>query len=121
MRAEIKFSSKRFLMSLTLCACSVILLQSFDLAPASFLFDLLCVGVGLGLCFLLFLPTALLKKRCGGDTLSQLGSRSAAESICNISLKARTSFRISACRTASQRRGARYAPASAGRARSRNC
>ncbi len=79
MRAEIKFSSKRFLMSLTLCACSVILLQSFDLAPASFLFDLLCVGVGLGLCFLLFLPTALLKKRCGGDTLSQLGSRSAAE------------------------------------------
>ena len=45
MRVEVKFSSKRFLLTLMLCACSVILLQNHDLSrDASFTFRLLCLA-----------------------------------------------------------------------------
>ena len=48
MRVEVKFSSKRFLLTLMLCACSVILLQNHDLSrDASFTFRLLCLAAAL--------------------------------------------------------------------------
>ena len=57
MKQEVPFSSKRFLLTLTLCACAVILLQNHDLSRAlSFPLALGAVAAGLIVCFLLFLP-----------------------------------------------------------------
>lgn len=71
MKTEVQFSSRRFFMTLTLCACSVILLQNNDLSTDnSFLLNLLCVGVGLLGCFLFLLPSLLLKQRRDTDLLS---------------------------------------------------
>ncbi|MBR1483799.1 MAG: GerAB/ArcD/ProY family transporter [Ruminococcus sp.] len=68
MRTEVRFSSKRFLLALMLCACSVILLLDDDLdRQTSFTFNLICLAVGLGICFLLFLPSILLKIRTDSD------------------------------------------------------
>ena len=75
MRVEVKFSSKRFLLTLMLCACSVILLQNHDLSrDASFTFRLLCLAAALLFCFGCYLPSVFLRKR-GEDILSVLQSR----------------------------------------------
>ena len=71
MQTEVKFSSKRFLLALLLCACSVILLQNNDLSPnASFTFNAICIAAGLAVCFLFFLPSLILKKRTDSDVLT---------------------------------------------------
>ncbi len=68
MQTEVKFSSKRFLLALLLCACSVILLQNNNLSPnASFSFNAICIASGLAICFLFFLPSLILKKRTDSD------------------------------------------------------
>ena len=75
MQARIKFSSKRFLLALMLCACSIILLQNDDLAAdTSFTFQLLGILGGLSVCFVLFLPSLFIKIRTDGDVL-QLAER----------------------------------------------
>ena len=80
MRAEVKFSSKRFLMTLTLCACSVILLQNYDLSyESSFLFDLIALFAGLFVCLLFFIPAVIIRKSGSGDVLEIIGSRTKAE------------------------------------------
>ena len=72
MRVEIRFSSKRFLLTLMLCACSVILLQNDDLSQStSFSFQILCMCAGLALCFLCYLPPVMLLKK-GEDVFSVL-------------------------------------------------
>ena len=74
MNGNVRYSSKRFFMTLMLCACSVILLQNYNLSnDTSFLFDLICVFAGLTVCFLFFLPSVYLKKRYDRDvfTLSE--------------------------------------------------
>ena len=71
MQTEVKFSSKRFLLALLLCACSVILLQNNDLSPnASFTFNAICIAAGLAVCFLFFLPSLILKKQTDSDVLT---------------------------------------------------
>lgn len=71
MKSQLRFSSKRFLLTLMLCACSVILLQNYDLSKnASFTFNLLCVGAGLALCMLLFIPSIIIKRRTNLDFLT---------------------------------------------------
>ena len=71
MQTEVKFSSKRLLLSLLLCACSVILLQNNDLSSnASFTFNAVCIAAGLAVCFLFFLPSLALKKKTDSDVLS---------------------------------------------------
>lgn len=71
MQTEVKFSSKRFLLALLLCACSVILLQNNDLSPnASFIFNAICIAAGLAVCFLFFLPSLILKKQTDSDVLT---------------------------------------------------
>ena len=75
MQARIKFSSKRFLLALMLCACSLILLQNDDLAAdTSFTFQMLGILGGLSVCFVLFLPSLFIKIRTDGDVL-QLAER----------------------------------------------
>ena len=82
MRTEVKYSSKRLLMSLALCACAVILLQNYNVsAGLSFAVDLFCVLTGLAVCFLCFLPAVVIKKRFGSDVLSLVSRRSKAERI----------------------------------------
>ena len=78
MRTEVKFSSKRLLLlTLTLCACAVILLQNYNLSTnLSFALNLLCVLIGLIVCFFCFLPTALIKKRYDTDVISLITNRS---------------------------------------------
>lgn len=71
MQADVRFSSKRFLLTLMLCACSVILLQNHDLSEnTSFTARLLAVFTGLGGCFLAFLPSVLLRSRRETDVLT---------------------------------------------------
>ena len=71
MTKDVPFSSKRLLLTLTLCACSVILLENHDLADGqSFPLRLAAVGAGLGVCFLFFLPAVWMKKRGGSDVLT---------------------------------------------------
>ncbi len=68
---KLRFSSKRFLLTLMLCACSVILLQNSDLSPnASFSFNIICMLCGLSVCFLLFVPSLIIKRRTGLDFLT---------------------------------------------------
>ena len=68
MQTEVKFSSKRFLLALLLCACSVILLQNNNLSTnASFTFNAVCIAAGLAVCFLFFLPSLILKKKTDSD------------------------------------------------------
>lgn len=71
MQTKIKFPSKRLLLTLFLCACSVILLQNYSLSEtSSFTFNLLCLVTGIAVCFLFFIPTAVIKKRTGLDFMS---------------------------------------------------
>lgn len=71
MSGELRFSSRRFLLTLMLCACSVILLQNYNLSSnSSFTFDLLCMGAGLMICFLLFIPSVIIKRRTNLDFLA---------------------------------------------------
>lgn len=68
---ELRFSSKRLFLTLMLCACSIILLLNYDLDnSSSFTLRLISVFAGLALCFLLFLPSAALKKLTGADFLT---------------------------------------------------
>lgn len=79
MQTEVNFSSKRFLLTLMLCACSVILLQNYDLsADSSFTFRLVCVFAGLAVCLLLFVPAIILKKRSDSDLLTLARGRSSS-------------------------------------------
>ena len=66
-----RFSSKRFLLTLMLCACSVILLQNYSLSQSSsFTFDLLCLICGLSVCFVLLLPSIIIKRRTNLDFIT---------------------------------------------------
>lgn len=68
MKQEVPFSSKRFMLALTLCACAVILLQNHAVSTdLSFPLQVGSLALGLTGCFLLFIPAMLLKKRCGSD------------------------------------------------------
>lgn len=71
MQNEVKFSSRRLMLTLMLCACSVILLQNHNVsARNSFTVDLLCMLGGLAVCAVSFLPAIVLKKRFDSDVLS---------------------------------------------------
>ena len=71
MKTEVPFSSKRFFMTLMLCACSVILLQNNDLSKdSSFWLDLTGIIAGLAVCFLFFLPAIILKKKYNSDVMT---------------------------------------------------
>lgn len=71
MQTKVHFSAKRFLLTLMLCACAVILLQSYDLAPqSSFTFQLLCIAAGLLISFLFFIPSLVIKRRTDLDFLT---------------------------------------------------
>lgn len=66
-----RFSSKRFLLTLMLCACSVILLQNYSLSQSSsFTFDLLCLICGLSVSFVLLLPSIIIKRRTNLDFIT---------------------------------------------------
>ena len=70
-----RFSSKRFLLTLMLCACSVILLQNYSLSQSSsFTFDLLCLVCGLSICFVLLLPSIIIKRRTNLDFITVAGT-----------------------------------------------
>ena len=70
-----RFSSKRFLLTLMLCACSVILLQNYNLTQSSsFSFELLCLICGLSVCFLLLLPSIIIKRRTNLDFITVAGT-----------------------------------------------
>ena len=76
MNREVPFSSKRMLLTLTLCACAVILLQNHELSQRlSFPLTLGAMAAGLAVCFLFFIPSVLLKSRHNTDALTLLRSR----------------------------------------------
>lgn len=76
MTPEVHFSSKRFLLALMLCACSVILLQNDNLADnADFTFNVLCAAAGLFVCFLFFVPSIVMKYRTDSDVLTLARNR----------------------------------------------
>ncbi len=80
MQQDVPFSSKRFIMTLALCACSVILLQNGDL-PGELSFPLRMLGMvlGLALCFAAMIPAILIKTKTNGDVLSLTGRRSTVQ------------------------------------------
>ena len=64
------------LLTLTLCACAVILLQNHELSQRlSFPLTLGAMAAGLAVCFLFFIPSVLLKSRHNTDALTLLRSR----------------------------------------------
>lgn len=68
MQAKVKFSSRRFFLSLMLCACSVILLQNYNVAEnTSFTFNAICILVGLAISALFFIPSVIIKKKTDSD------------------------------------------------------
>ncbi len=68
---EVKYSSRRLMLTLMLCACSVILLQNRQVSPrSSFTVNLLCMLSGLGVCALTLLPSILIMRRTGSDFLT---------------------------------------------------
>ncbi|MBQ5381096.1 MAG: hypothetical protein IIU42_00470, partial [Ruminococcus sp.] len=76
MNREVPFSSKRMLLTLTLCACAVILLQNHELSQRlSFPLTLGAMAAGLAVCFLFFIPSVLLKSRHNTDALTLLRHR----------------------------------------------
>ena len=82
MQKDVPFSSKRFIMTLALCACSVILLQNGDL-PVSLSFPLSLLGMvlGLALCFAAMIPAIIIKTKTNGDVLALIGRKSTAQRI----------------------------------------
>ena len=71
MQTKTAFSSKRFLLALMLCACSIILLQNDDVAAnTSFTSQLISVFAGLAVCFVLFLPAIYIKTHFNQDVVS---------------------------------------------------
>lgn len=59
------------MLTLMLCACSVILLQNNNVSPEnSFTVNLLCMLGGMAVCAVMFLPAVILKKRCDTDFLA---------------------------------------------------
>lgn len=71
MTEKVNFSSKRFLLTLMLCSCSVILLQNYDISSKStFTFDLLCLLCGISISLLLFIPAVIIKRKTNSDLLS---------------------------------------------------
>lgn len=64
----IKFSSRRLMLTLMLCACSVVLLQNHNVSPrCSFSVNLLCMLGGLAVCAVLLIPSVIIKKRFDSD------------------------------------------------------
>ena len=71
MQPNIKFSSKRLMLSLMLCSCSVILLQNHNVSPKnSFTVNLLCMLGGLAVSAVMILPSVILKKTRDTDFLT---------------------------------------------------
>ncbi len=71
MTEKVSYSSKRFLLTLMLCSCSVILLQNYDLSPNStFTFELLCLLCGISISLLLFIPAIIIKRGTNRDLLA---------------------------------------------------
>ena len=71
MQTKTAFSSKRFLLALMLCACSIILLQNDSIAAdTSFTSQLIGIFAGLSVCFLLFLPAVYIKTHFDRDVVS---------------------------------------------------
>ena len=71
MQTKTAFSSKRFLLALMLCACSIILLQNDNIAAdTSFTSQLIGIFAGLSVCFLLFLPAVYIKTHFDRDVVS---------------------------------------------------
>lgn len=82
MKQDVPFSSKRLLLTLTLCACAVILLQNHDLSTdLPFPLQLGSLAAGLAVCLLLFVPAIRLKLRYDSDVPSLALRRSKAEQI----------------------------------------
>lgn len=74
MQVNQKFVSKRLLLSLFLCATSVILLQNYSLTQnTSFTFNLICIALGILICTIMFLPSIILKAKynCGISALKK--------------------------------------------------
>lgn len=68
---EVKYSSRRLMLTLMLCACSVILLQNHHVSSRnSFTVNLVCMLAGLGVCALTLLPSILINRRTKGDFLT---------------------------------------------------
>ena len=82
MQKDVPFSSKRFIMTLALCACSVILLQNGDLPKElPFPISLLGMALGLVLCFAAMIPAIIIKTKMNGDVLALVGRKSTAHRI----------------------------------------
>ncbi len=80
MKQDVPFSSKRLLLTLTLCACAVILLQNHDLsADLPFPLQMGSLAAGLAVCLLLFVPSIWLKLRLDSDVPTLARKRSRAE------------------------------------------
>lgn len=74
MHNEVKFSSRRLMLTLMLCACSVILLQNHSVSEHnSFTANLLCMLAGLLVCAAALAPSIILKKRYDSDVLTLIG------------------------------------------------
>ena len=68
MQINFKFPSNRLLLSLFFCGSAVILLQNYNVSNnTSFLFNLICLVVGLVLCCIVFIPSMVLKKKYNLD------------------------------------------------------
>ncbi|HCA04272.1 MAG TPA: hypothetical protein DEO32_00085 [Ruminococcaceae bacterium] len=69
------FSSKRLMLTLMLCSCSVILLQNNNVSSEnSFTVNILCMLLGLSVCALMIIPSVILKKRYNTDVLTAVQS-----------------------------------------------
>lgn len=70
MQANVKFSSRRFFLSLMLSSCAVILLQNYNIAEnTSFTFNSICIFAGLAISALFFIPSIIIKKKTDSDFL----------------------------------------------------
>lgn len=68
MQISVKFSSARLMLTLLLCGMSVILLENYNLAANQSLASrMLSIASGVGLCIVLFLPAAILRKNKNAD------------------------------------------------------
>ncbi len=73
MQINLAFPSKRLLLSLFFCASSVILLQNYNISrQTSFLLNLISLACGIVVCFIIFIPSIILKKKYNTDLTSNL-------------------------------------------------
>ncbi len=83
MRVSVGFSSARLMLTLMLCGMSVILLENYNLsANQSFGLRMLSIAAGVGVCAVMFLPAAILKKRQNADISDALKSGNKLKRIC---------------------------------------